>query len=243
MSKYHGEQTFKTTHWSLILSSRESDSDIRQKSLGQLCESYWFPLFVYLRRKGYSPDDSADYVQGFFSQLIEKDFLESASPEKGRFRWFLMSAIKRFASKQVNYENAIKRGGGARVISIDLATAEERYQLEPVDGWTAEKLFDRRWALEVLQQALMQLEQEQEERGKLEIYRELQSTLSGVPISQDRYQEIAEKFSMSAGAVKVAALRLREKYRKILQQLVAQTINESDNIDDELEALLSALRG
>ena len=243
MTEFQGEQTFKTTQWSLILSSRESDQEIRRKSLSQLCESYWFPLFVYLRRKGHSPDDSADYVQGFFSQLIEKEFLESASPDKGRFRWFLMSAIQRHVAKQTAHQNAQKRGGGQRLISIDLANAEERYQLEPVDGWTPEKLFERRWALEVLQQALKQLETEQTEKGKFELYQELQSTLSGVPINQQRYQEIASQFSMSAGAVKVAALRLREKYRKILQQIVAQTIDESDSIDDELEALLAALRG
>ena len=237
------DKGFKTTQWSLVVSSQESDASVRKNSLGELCESYWFPLFAYLRRKGYSPEDSADFVQGFFFELIDKQFLESVSPNNGRFRWFLMSAIKRYVSKQVEKRLAQKRGGQIQLISIDVENAEQRYQLEPVDGWTAEKLFDRRWAMEVIQQALQQLKSQQESKGKLELFLELQSTLAGARISQGKYDQIATRFSMSHGAVKVAALRLREKYRESLQQIVSQTIADEDAINDELDELLNALRG
>jgi RNA polymerase sigma-70 factor (ECF subfamily) len=141
----------------MILSSREKDTDIRRDSLGELCTAYWYPLFAFLRRKGHVPDEAADYVQSFFVELIDKDFLDAVSPEKGRFRWFLMSAIKRFVAKQVEKQNTQKRGGDRTFFSLNIDDAEQRYQLEPVDGWSAEKLFDRRWALAVLGQALDRL--------------------------------------------------------------------------------------
>ena len=243
MTGFQSNHEFKTTHWSLVVSSKEKDSSVRRKSLGELAESYWYPLFAYLRRKGHDPDQASDYVQGFFADLIDKDFLEYVSPEKGRFRWFLMSAIKRYISKDVEKQSAQKRGGGRQFFSLDIADAEQRYQLEPVDGWTPEKLFDRRWALSILSQALDQIREEQSQKGKLELYFALQPTLSGVQISQERYEEIAARFSMTAGAVKVAALRLREKYRETLKSIVAQTVIEDDRIEDELDELLNALRG
>lgn len=234
---------FATTHWSLVVSSREDDSDIRRASLGELCETYWYPLFAYLRRKGHQPDQSADYVQSFFVELIDKDFLEAVSPEKGRFRWFLMSAIKRYVSKELEKQSAKKRGGGRQLFSLDVDDAEQRYQLEPVEGWTAEKLFDRRWAMAVLQQALKELSDHHEAKGKLELYNALNQTLTGMQMSQQQYEEIGAQFRMTPGAVKVAAMRLRDKYRRTLQDIVAQTVVENDRIDDELEELLKALRG
>ncbi|MFT7630529.1 MAG: RNA polymerase sigma factor (sigma-70 family) [Mariniblastus sp.] len=234
---------FETTHWSLIVSSRLEDTDVRQASLSELCEAYWYPLFAYLRRKGHGPEESADYVQGFFVELIDKDFLESVSPEKGRFRWFMMSAIKRFVSNLLEKKHALKRGGGVNRFSVDINDAERKYQLEPVDGWSAEKLFDRQWALAVLKQALDELETEQTSRGKLELYKALQPTLSGIPMTMEQYAEIGEQFSIPSGAVKVAALRLRQKYRDSIREIVAQTLTDSQNVGEELNELLSALRG
>ena len=234
---------FATTHWSMIVSSREKDSHVRRDSLGELCTLYWYPLFAFLRRKGHGPDESADYVQGFFAELIDKDFLKAVSPEKGRFRWFLMSAVKRHVADEVEKQNAQKRGGDRAFLSLNVEDAEQRYQMEPVDGWSAEKLFDRRWALTVLQQALDRLREQHEKKGKLELYLDLQPTLSGVPMTGDQYAEIAEKFRMSESAVKVSALRMREKYREMIRQIVAQTVVETDRVSDELDELLSALKG
>ena len=243
MNDIQGKDEFKTTHWSLVISSRGDDSTIRRDSLSELCEAYWYPLFAYLRRKGHSPEQAADYVQSFFLELIDKEFLDAVSPEKGHFRWFLMSAIKRFVSKQVEKQSTQKRGGGRQFISLNVADAEERYKLEPVDGWSAEKLFDRRWALAVLEQALERLRVQQEKKGKLELYLALQPTLSGLPMTLEQYTEIGERFGILPGAVKVAALRLRQKYRDTIREIVAQTVAQSDDIPDELDELLSALRG
>ena len=225
------------------MSSREQDSDIRRHSLGELCESYWYPLFAFLRRKGNSPDAAADYVQGFFVELVDKNFLDAVSPEKGRFRWFLMSAINRFVSKQVEKQSAQKRGGDRQFFSLNIETAEQRYQLEPTEGWTPEKLFDRRWALTVLEQALAELKQRQSDKGKLELYEALRPTLSGVPMANAEYAEIAQRFQMYEGAVKVAALRLRQKYRDIIREIVGQTVAESNRVSDEIDELFKALSG
>jgi RNA polymerase sigma-70 factor (ECF subfamily) len=243
MTSPNQNANFETTHWSRVVSSREQDSDIRRHSLGELCESYWYPLFAFLRRKGNSPDAAADYVQGFFVELVDKNFLDAVSPEKGRFRWFLMSAINRFVSKQVEKQSAQKRGGDRQFFSLNIETAEQRYQLEPTEGWTPEKLFDRRWALTVLEQALAELKQRQTDKGKLELYEALRPTLSGVPMANAEYAEIAQRFQMYEGAVKVAALRLRQKYRDIIREIVGQTVAESNRVSDEIDELFKALSG
>ncbi len=234
---------FATTHWSLIVSSRQQDSDVRRNSLSELYVQYSYPLFAFLRRKGHGVHEAADFVQGFFVELIDKDFLKAVAPEKGRFRWFLMSAIRRFVMNQSAKQKTQKRGGDRAFFSLDVDDAEQRYQLEPVDGWTAEKLFDRRWALEVLARALDQLESEHEAQGKLELFQDLRDTLTGIPLTSDRCSEIAEKFSKSPGAIKVAAHRMRDKYRQLLVAIVAQTVVDSSGVDSELDDLLAALGG
>ncbi len=243
MDQDRANDEFATTHWSLVLSSREFDSDVRRDSLGELCTAYWYPLFAYLRRKGHSPEEAADYVQGFFVELIDKDFLASVAPEKGRFRWFLMAAVKRYVNKQVEKKNAQKRGGGRTFFSLNVEDAEQRYQLEPVDGWSAEKLFERRWALAVLQQALDRLEEQYLQKRKLELYFALQPTLSGIPMTNQQYSEIADRFGITEGAVRVSALRMREKYRDAIREIVSQTVTETDCVVDELDELLAALKG
>ena len=154
-----------------------------------------------------------------------------------------MAAVQRHLAKQAEKQYAQKRGGGWQFLSIDWGNAEERYQLEPVDGWTAEKLFERRWGLTVLQQALEQIRAKQEEKGKLDLYLALQPTLSGVPMTQEQYLEIGERFSMLASTVKVAALRLRENYRDAIREIVAQTVSDGLQVGDELDQLLAALKG
>ena len=179
-------------------------------------------------------------------ELIDKEFLDAVAPEKGRFRWFLMSAIGRYVARQTEKKFAQKRGGGRQIFSLDVETAEQRYQREPVDGWTAEKLFDRRWALEVLSLALAKLRQEHVESGKSELYDALQPTLTGESLTNGQCEEIGQRRGMSAVAVKVAAHRLKEKYRKVLVAIVSETISDpgsTDAVDDELEILLKALSG
>lgn len=234
---------FNTTCWHVVTSSRDQDSAIRHESLGELYRAYWYPLFAYLRRKGHSVDAASDYVQGFFLELIDKDFLATVSPEKGRFRWFMMSAIGRFVSKQTAKENAQKRGGDRAIFSLNVEQAEQRYQREPVEDWTPEKLYDRRWALEVLGKALEELKRDHESRGKLELYSALQATLAGEALTGEACEEIGARLDMSPVAVKVAAHRLKEKYRKALIDVVSQTLVDQDNVDDELDNLFAALAG
>ena len=199
--------------------------------------------FAYLRRKGHSQDQASDYVQGFFLELIDKDFLAAVSPEKGRFRWFMMSAVGRFVSKQTAKQMAQKRGGGKATFSLDVEKAEQRYQQEPVENWTPEKLFDRRWALEVLSKALEMLRRDHDARGKLALYEELQGTLAGEALTGEACEEIGAKLEMSPVAVKVAAHRLKDKYRNALIDVVSQTLTDQESVEDELDKLIEALAG
>ena len=235
--------SFNTTCWHVVTSSRDQDSAVRHESLSELYRAYWYPLFAYLRRKGHSQDQAADYVQGFFLELIDKDFLASVSPEKGRFRWFLMSAVGRYVGKQTAKRMAQKRGGGKATFSLDIEKAEQRYQQEPVEDWTPEKLFDRRWALEVLAKALELLKVDHESRGKLPLYEALQGTLAGEALTSEACDEIATKLEMSPVAVKVAAHRLKDKYRKALLDVVSQTLTDQESVEDELDKLFDALAG
>ena len=236
---------FNTTQWSVVVSARDdskNESAIRRESLEALCGTYWTPLFVYLRRKGIAPDDAADYVQGFLAELIEKDFVKAVDRERGRFRWFLMSAINRYISKQIEKSQAIKRGGAVRTFSIDIQSAEKNYQNEPTDGWTAEKIFDRRWALSVLKQTLQQLESDYKQLDQSALFQLLQPMLM-VEQGKVKYRDIADEMGMSEVAVKVAATRMRQRYRKKLSNIVCQTLADPESLDDELGILLAALRG
>lgn len=244
MSKPDQHQSFHTTRWSLVASARTpNDSEGRRDALTELYSNYWYPLFAYLRRKGYSATDTSDYLQSFFVELIEKDILNAVEPETGRFRWFMMSAAARFASKQLVRQNAVKRGGAVTQFSIDIDDAERRYMMEPVDGWTPEKLFDRGWALEVLKQSLEKLREEYQAKSKERLFELLQSTLSGSDLNAKSYEAIARELDMTEGAIKVAAFRLRARFRDVLKEVVAQTVQSDDEVDNELEQLLSSLRG
>lgn len=235
--------SFNTTCWHIVTSTKDQDSAVRHESLAELYRTYWYPLFAYLRRKGHSQEQASDYVQGFFLELIDKDFLAAVSPEKGRFRWFLMSAVGRYVSKQTAKQMTQKRGGGKATFSLDVDKAEQRYQQEPVEDWTPEKLFDRRWALEVLANALELLRADHESRGKLALYEKLQSTLAGEALTAEACDAIGAELEMSPVAVKVAAHRLRDKYRQALVDVVSQTLTDQDSVEDELDKLFEALAG
>ena len=235
---------FHTTRWSVIASARDADDDSKRRdALTELYSTYWYPLFAYLRRKGYSAVDSGDYLQSFFVELMEKNFLKAVEPDKGRFRWFMMSALSRFVANQLAHQNAAKRGGNVNQFSIDLDDAEQRYGLEPVDNWTPEKLFDRQWALEVLRGAIVELHSEYESKSKGRLFELLQHSLNGSELEQKTYLEIADELGMTEGAVKVSAFRLRSRFRELLEQSVAHTVRSKDEVESELEFLLESLRG
>ncbi len=237
-----GHANFATTRWSLVVAAAKSPSPQARAALEELCGSYWYAVYAFVRRRGAQVDDARDLTQEFFARLLEKDYLEAADRERGRFRTFLLTAVSHFLSNERARENAQKRGGDATTLSLDFERGEQRYLQEPADHWTAEKIFDRRWALTLLDQAVALLKQDYAESGKGALFGELKVFLTG-DSGAPAYEASAAKLEMSPGAVKVAVHRLRQKYRESLRQLIAQTVAAEDDIESELHVLLAALRG
>ena len=236
-----GPAQFATTHWSLVLEAR-GNSPQSQSALAELCAHYWYPVYAFLRRRGSSPDDASDLTQGFFATLLEKEYLDDVDRQKGRFRTFLLTAVSRFASKAHEHDRAQKRGGGKKLVSLDVSDGECRYQHEPVDDWTPEKIFARRWALTILDAALARLRKVHEESGRTALFEALKVYLTG-DSGAPPLAEIGRRLGMTEGAVKVAVHRLRERYRQALREEIRQTVAEPAEVEDELKALSAALRG
>lgn len=234
---------FQTTRWSVVLDAARTDSESAREALGRLCEAYWVPLYAYARRRGSSPEESADLVQGFLATLLEKGYLADADPERGRFRGFLVTAFRRFTSKERARENTQKRGGGIALVSLDFERGESQYQLEPADErWTPEKLFERRWALTLLDRVFNVLRDDWQEVGKGELFERLSVFLGGHSPTPT-YAEVADAAGMTTGAVKVAVHRLRKSYRTRLTEIVAETVRDEADVDTEIRHLIEALRG
>jgi RNA polymerase sigma-70 factor (ECF subfamily) len=231
---------FVTTHWSVVMAAGRGDSTRARDALEKLCRKYWYPLYAFVRRLGHSPHDAEDLVQGFFAACLEKNYLGSADRAKGRFRSFLLVALKRFLSNEWDKTRAKKRGGDQTTISLDSLTAEQRYALEPAEPMTAEKLFDRRWALTLLEQVVSRLREEQIAAGKRESFEQLKECITaggrGLP-----YAELAARLGTSEGAIKVMVHRLRQRYRELLEEEIANTVASPEEIDEERRHLLSAL--
>ena len=231
---------FATTHWSMVLEAGRHSSPQAKEALATLCRVYWYPLYVFIRRQGFSPEESQDLTQEFFVRLLEKEFLAGVDRGKGRFRSFLLAACKHFLSNQRDRARAKKRGGGQEFISIDLDHAENRYRLEPADDLTPEKLFQRRWAVTLLEQVLEALRNESVRMGKGDQFDHLKGFLTGDK-GLSSHRETAEKLGMSEGAVKIAVHRLRKRYRQLLREEIAKTLNLGDSIEDEIRELFQAL--
>jgi RNA polymerase sigma-70 factor (ECF subfamily) len=232
---------FASTRWSLVAAAGQGASPEAQEALATLCQVYWYPLYAYARRRLASVEDAQDSTQEFFAQLLEKDYLQAADPNRGKFRSFLLTAFKHFLSKEHDRANAQKRGGDRRIMPLDFQTGETRYHLEPADRATPESIYERRWALTLLEQALVLLRQEFASAGKQQLFESLKGTLTG-DSSTEPYSRIAEKLSMSEQAVKVAVHRLRQRYKELLRGEIAQTVASDDEIDDELRDLFNAVR-
>ena len=230
---------FATTHWSIVLDAGHESSPDCETALASLCETYWYPLYAYARRRGSSPDDAKDLTQGFFARLLEKKSLHSADQTRGRFRSFLLTIFKRFMASEHDRSQAQKRGGGVTKLSIDFESGEDRYRFEPSDSTTPEKIYERRWALTLLGRVMSELEQEYAEKGKSHLFDHCRAHLTQ---SAESYAEAAEALEMSPGAVRVAVHRMRRRYRELLQVEVAQTVANPDEIDDELNELRAALQ-
>ena len=217
------------------------NTDHSRAALSTLCEAYWYPLYAYVRRQGHQSAEAQDLVQEFFCRLLERDYLQTADKERGRFRSFLLTILKRFLSNEKKRNNAQKRGGGQVILSLDFGSGEERLRLEPADDRTPERLFNRQWVLTLLDHVLMQLGQDYEGKGKAALFDSLKiylATSSDMP----SYAQLAKDLDMTESAIKVAVHRLRERYRKLLRTEIANTVANDDEVDDELNYLLESLR-
>jgi RNA polymerase sigma-70 factor (ECF subfamily) len=232
---------FTPTHWSVVLAAAAcSDSIHARDALERLCRNYWLPIYAFVRRQGHNPHDAQDLTQEFFARLLEKNYLARADRDKGRFRSFLLASVKHFLANEWDKARAQKRGGRHMVISIDAALAESSFGSEPADLLTAEKIFERRWALALLEQVLRRLREEYTCDGKERQFEQLKATLTEASRSLP-YAEIAARLATSEGAVKVAVHRLRQRYRELLRAEIADTVANAGEIDDEIRNLFTAL--
>lgn len=231
---------FATTHWSLVLAAGKGASADAQAALEALCQTYWYPLYAYVRRQGHQLDDAQDLTQAFFARLLEKHYLQAADPERGRFRSFLLTAFKRFLCKERDRERAKRRGGGMKLLPLDFEAGERRYGLEPTHEATAEKIYEQRWALTLLDRVFARLRDEFDQAGKQKEFNCLKVYLTG-EAGTPSYQDIAAELEMTEGSVKVAVHRLRRRYRELVREEITQTVTEPEEVDEELRHLFAAL--
>jgi RNA polymerase sigma-70 factor (ECF subfamily) len=233
------KMSFETTQWSLVVAAGDSRQPGSRDALADLCQSYWYPLYAFLRRRGYPHEEAEDLVQGFFAQLLDKNYLRAADRERGRFRSFLLASLKNYAANEWDRKKAKKRGGDATTLSLDFETAEGRYHVEPSDEQTPEQVFDRGWAMAQLGQVLERMRSEEGDSERIEV---LEGFLTGE--SDDvRYKDVAGRLGMTEGAVKVAVHRLRQRFGKMLREEVARTLDDPADVDDEIRHLFAAFEG
>jgi len=233
---------FRTTHWSVVLAARGGHDTQARTALDLLCRSYWYPIYAFLRRQGSTPEDAEDLTQGFFEHVLEHNTLDRVAREKGRFRSFLLASLKYFISDQRARERRQKRGGGKATISLDAATAEQRYQLEPRDDRTPEQLYERRWALALLDRVLSRLREEYVEADQTSLFDALQPFLAAKQ-GGEPYVAIAARLGRSEEAIKKAVQRMRQRYQKLFREEIAQTVSTPEKVEDELRHLCELMGG
>jgi RNA polymerase sigma-70 factor (ECF subfamily) len=233
-------QWFPVTHWTDIVAARRQGSATAAEALNRLCETYWYPVYAYIRRKGHSEADAKDIAQGFFFHILERNLLGSADRTKGKFRSFLLGALNYFLANLRTFEQAKKRGGGSTIISLDEKPGEERYALEPVDDLSPEKLFERRWALDLHELAVTELRDDYRRQGKGALFDQLKPFLQE-QADAGGYSEAARALQMTPGAVTTAVNRLRGRYSELLTAEVARTVGTADEIPAERRYIFEIL--
>jgi RNA polymerase sigma factor (sigma-70 family) len=232
---------FRTTHWSMVVAAGARNSPRSEEALATLCQAYWYPLYAYVRRSGYDADRAQDATQAFFTQVMEKHYLRQADAQRGRFRSFILAALKHFLATERDRASALKRGGNKPALHLEIETAEGRYQREPANHETPERVFERRWALTMLERAFATLGDEYRRSGRAEIFEHLKDLLTAGK-SEESYAQIGVALAMSEGAVKVAVHRLRRAFGDSLRAEIAHTVQGAREIDDEIRYLFSVLR-
>jgi RNA polymerase sigma factor (sigma-70 family) len=233
-----GASQFPTTRWSLVVAAGNSHPREAQPALVSLCEHYWYPLYAYLRRRGYPSEQAQDLTQDFFVRVLEGRYLDRADPEKGRFRSFLLTSLKFFVADEEDRLRARKRGGGM-VVAIECSSGEERYQREPAHDETPERIYERRWALLLIDRVVEKLREEFVHQGRPEHFERLKVFLLGH--SEAPYAALAREMNISEGALKVAIHRLRKRYRELFRQEIADTVADPAEVESELRFLAAVL--
>ena len=232
------DQRFTTTHWSVVLLAGQADSPQANEALERLCRTYWYPLYVYVRRQGNSPEDAQDLTQTFFSRLLEKNYFAKADRDRGKFRTFLLRSLKHFLVNEWKRAGRLKRGGGVEFLSIDANVAEDRYATEPANTSNPDAAYEQRCAVALIEQVLNTLRQEYKAADKARLFEELKGSIWGDKSSAS-YAEIAGHLNLTAGTVKVAVHQLRQRFRKLLRAEVAHTVARPEDVDDELRHLIA----
>ena len=231
---------FATTQWSMVVAAAGADSPNSRKALAQLCETYWYPLYAYARRRVDNADVAQDLTQAFFACLLEQQTIAKADPNRGRFRAFLLTALQNFLTNEWEKARALKRGGGKPELSLDFDSGESRYQNEPAHDLTPEKLYERRWVLAILDQVLDCLKRELSEAGKAHYFEQFKGALTGETANDD-YAQAADALGITQAAARQSAYRLRKRYRELFRQEVARTLSPDEDIDQEIGRLLQNL--
>jgi RNA polymerase sigma factor (sigma-70 family) len=235
-------RSFATTQWSVVVRAGQGVSPESHQALADLCQTYWYPLYAYVRRRGHQAAEAQDLVQSFFAELLDKKRLRLADRERGRFRSFLLTAFQHFLANQSRAARAQKRGGDRQILQLDFNAAETRYGAEPSHGWTAERIFQRRWAMTLLENAVQELRDNYARTGRPDLFEHLKDFVGGGP-NTPPYRELGARLGMSEGAVKVAVHRLRQRCRDLLRRKIADTVSDPQEIDEELQAFFAALEG
>lgn len=232
---------FETTHWSVVLAAGVGTTPESKHALTALCERYWGPLYAYVRRRGYDVPDAQDITQGFFADLLERSSLKAANPDRGKFRAYLLTALKHYLSNEQRQQRAEKRGGGVCPLSLDFDSAEGRYRSEPADASTPESIYERQWAMNLLTTILIRLTEEHASTEKRALFDRLRPCMTGEETAMP-YRQLAAELAMSEGAVKVAIHRLRKRFGELLRQEIAQTVAGDAEVEQEIRDLFAAIR-
>lgn len=236
------QEWFATTHWSVVLAAGQKDSPQAAEALDKLCRTYWYPLYAYVRRRGYGPADAQDFTQEFFAHLLRKNYPAQADQAIGKFRSFLLLRLNHFLADKYDRAHTQKRGGGQIFLALDEETGEERYRLEVPDDLSPEKVFERRWAQTILEQALSHLREEFEADGKAETYEVLKAFEPGEQ-GAPSYAQAAARLAVSESAIKSMIHRMRRRHRELVREEIAQTVSTVAEVDEELRHLMAVLAG
>jgi len=229
---------FATTHWSVVLQAGGGESAQAAAALDELCRTYWYPLYAYVRRRGYGPEDAQDLIQEFFARFLARNYLAGVDQRRGRFRSYLLGALNHFLADDWDRKHRLKRGAQTCPIPFDTGNGEANYRLEPVDERSPDWIFERGWALALLDLVLRRLQREYEDGGKQRLFDRLSVFLTG---EGERYRQVAEALGMTEGAARVAVHRLRQRYGELFRQAVADTVEDPEEIPDEMRYLLRVL--